>query len=334
MNEHKSGEHMQPEEGALPQATMSAGEQLAAARQSRGWSIEDVAAQLNLAPRQVLAIETGNHAALPGMPITRGFIRSYAKLLRIDAAPLLATLGGDTSAPAQAAEPRKVVSAPFAESRLPTLGEKKRSSLPVILAVGAIVLAAAGYWALQNRDLSGLIPATGGSPSSESVQAPAVTSEVPAPAPTAVQSSTPTSPEPVVPPAAESAPLPATPAPGSSSGTTPAAQGASVPPVAESPVAPAAQPQMQAQASVSAPAPAADGLQLNAREETWVEIRRTAGDGVVFSRLMKPGESQTVAVTEPLSVVIGNASGIDLTLRGAPLPIKGGSGNVSKITVK
>ena len=66
----------------------SAGALLRAAREASQLTVDDVAQQLKLAPRQVLAIENDDLAALPGPTFVRGFIRNYARLLRIDAAPL------------------------------------------------------------------------------------------------------------------------------------------------------------------------------------------------------------------------------------------------------
>ncbi|GIZ52606.1 helix-turn-helix domain-containing protein [Noviherbaspirillum aridicola] len=348
MNEQDSGDHMRPDDNLASQPAMSAGAQLAAAREARGWSIEDVAAQLNLAPRQVYAIETDNHAALPGLPITRGFIRAYAKLLKIDAAPLLATLGGQASAPMEPSATRKVVSAPFAESRLPSLGARKRSPLPVVAVVAVLVLGAAGYWVLQNRDLLPAIPGVTSSPAA-SERAPQSSAETPAAgtpaapaegAPAAAPAEPAATAAPVAPvepsanPAADApagnAPAPATSPASAAPASTPSAGAASVP-ASGQPALPVPAPS----ASVTSASDAsADVLQLTAREETWVEVRRVSGNAIVLSRLLKPGESQTVPVGEPLSVVIGNAGGVDLTLRGSPVALKGGTGNVSKITVK
>ena len=64
----------------------SVGTRLSAEREALGWSVEQVASQLNLAPRQIQALEQDNYAALPGIASVRGFIRAYAKLLKIDPA--------------------------------------------------------------------------------------------------------------------------------------------------------------------------------------------------------------------------------------------------------
>lgn len=74
----------------------SPGAKLVAGRIAMGWSVEYVASQLRLAPRQILALESDDYAHLPEAAIVRGFIRSYAKLLKLDAAPLVALLSTDT----------------------------------------------------------------------------------------------------------------------------------------------------------------------------------------------------------------------------------------------
>lgn len=68
------------------------GRLLLEAREQAGLTREEVAAQLRLSVRQIAALETGNMEALPGTTFVRGFIRNYAKLLQIDAQPLLDAL--------------------------------------------------------------------------------------------------------------------------------------------------------------------------------------------------------------------------------------------------
>lgn len=70
----------------------SAGATLRAAREAQGMSIDAAAQQLKLAPRQVQALEADDYAQLPGRTFVRGFMRNYARLLRLDADAVLATL--------------------------------------------------------------------------------------------------------------------------------------------------------------------------------------------------------------------------------------------------
>ncbi len=74
---------------------LSPGTKLASARNAMGWTVEQVAAQLKLATRQVVALEADDYAALPEPAVVRGFIRAYAKLLKLDAAPLVALISVD-----------------------------------------------------------------------------------------------------------------------------------------------------------------------------------------------------------------------------------------------
>ena len=73
-------------------APVSYGARLALQRQSAGLSVTDVAAQLRLHPNQVRAIEQEDLARLPAPAYVRGFIRSYARMLKIDPSPLLSDL--------------------------------------------------------------------------------------------------------------------------------------------------------------------------------------------------------------------------------------------------
>jgi cytoskeleton protein RodZ len=58
-------------------------------RKKLGLDIDEVARQLRMSARQILALEEENFAALSTPPFVRGFIRNYAKLLKLDAEPLL-----------------------------------------------------------------------------------------------------------------------------------------------------------------------------------------------------------------------------------------------------
>src|SRR5437899_11939207 len=126
MNNSTAAEDLLSQESQeVPSETMPRpGAQLAEHRKSLGWSIEQVADQLKLAPRQVQAIEDDNYAALPGMAVTRGFIRAYAKVLRVDATPLLALMTVDVIAPSDERPLRRAVPTAFSEARLPLMSRQ------------------------------------------------------------------------------------------------------------------------------------------------------------------------------------------------------------------
>jgi len=63
----------------------SVGETLAEERKQRSLSVQEVATQLRLDPRIIEALETENYEILPSPAYIRGYLRSYAKILSMDA---------------------------------------------------------------------------------------------------------------------------------------------------------------------------------------------------------------------------------------------------------
>jgi cytoskeleton protein RodZ len=86
--ENNSGQGNRP---AAIQAT-SLGKKLREEREKLGLSVADVAGQTKFAPRQIEALEAEDFKSLPEAAFLRGFVRSYAKILRLDAESLLASM--------------------------------------------------------------------------------------------------------------------------------------------------------------------------------------------------------------------------------------------------
>ena len=78
------------------------GRYLSGTREARGLSIADIARTLKFSERQIEALERDDYQQLPGVTFIRGFIRSYARLLKLDPIPLLEML--DAGAPFAAVE--------------------------------------------------------------------------------------------------------------------------------------------------------------------------------------------------------------------------------------
>ncbi|MCK9315090.1 MAG: helix-turn-helix domain-containing protein [Verrucomicrobia bacterium] len=70
----------------------SVGEQLRRAREARGLTVEQIAEETKLMLAQVKALESGDYSAFPAMVYTRGSIKSYADVVKIDPTPLLEQL--------------------------------------------------------------------------------------------------------------------------------------------------------------------------------------------------------------------------------------------------
>jgi len=128
-------------------AVPKVGQCLRAAREAAWLSVTDIAQALKFSPRQVEALEADDFAALPGNTAVRGFVRSYARFLKLDADPLLHRL--DARSPAKLAEVRPPDNMGSAEDaatqRAPLL------SLAIVVMLAALLLGAWHWWGPQTR---------------------------------------------------------------------------------------------------------------------------------------------------------------------------------------
>ena len=293
------------------------GATLAAQREAMGWTVEQVAEQLKLAVRQVVAIEAADYAALPSPAVTRGFVRAYAKILRLDPAPLVAMCPADNPPPADAGGAvRGNRPTSFSHSRYPTHG--KRSSLPLAWIAGVVVVAAAGFAAWH----FGLVKMPG------SETAATNDAVVSAPAETTTSATTQAN-DPVHNP---TVPLISVPAPAdANANTAPAATTPAAPAATTAAASPAATP---AETPAAAPAPGANTLVLNVREDSWIEVKPQGGKALI-SRLVRAGSTETVEVPGTATLVVGNPTAVTATLRGAAValpPVPGKT--ISRVTIK
>ncbi|HEY0488381.1 MAG TPA: RodZ domain-containing protein [Telluria sp.] len=296
------------------------GKTLAAAREAMGWSVEQIADQLKMAVRQVIALEAGDYAALPGPAVVRGFVRAYAKVVRLDPGPLVAQIALDApEAGISGSIRRDARPASFSQSRYPSHG--RRSKLPVVPILVAVLVAAAGVAAWQ----FGLIPAslTGSTPAADSS---VVTETVPMTSPS----------EPVL--QDPSVPLISVPPPPAASGTAPAAPAAGVTGPVQGVGTPAAAAPATATPPAAVPAPAAAGganaLVVDVREDSWVEVRDAKGKALM-RRMVKAGETANVDIAGPSTLIVGKPGAVTATLRGAPValpPMQGST--ISRVKVQ
>jgi cytoskeleton protein RodZ len=324
------------------------GAQLASYRKLKSLSVEDVASYLKLAPRQVHAIEADDYAALPGMAITRGFIRTYAKLLAIDPAPLLDALPKQEMRLGAVAGSDRVQKSTFNESSLPLRDRNKILPLAIAVAVAAAI-AAGGFYFLHHSEDGPVSPLTWLEPkddadaaATEDAVAPVVAASTDAAAVAAQATAAGSEQGSSAFPKFERLPVASIPGVSSAPAVTPAPvpTPAAVPTVAAPVVAPAVAPKAAEPAAkeetvkpVLNVSNSKDLLRLVLREDAWVELRR-ADDSVIFSRLLQAGSTESFDVPEPVQLIVGNASGVVATLRGSPLDLPVSKNNVARISLK
>jgi cytoskeleton protein RodZ len=73
-------------------SSLNVGQMLREAREQQGLSVNDVANRIKFAPKQIEWLEADDYVKLPEAAFVRGFVRSYARLLNLDSASLIASL--------------------------------------------------------------------------------------------------------------------------------------------------------------------------------------------------------------------------------------------------
>jgi cytoskeleton protein RodZ len=274
-----------------------AGTLLRTAREAAGFSLDAVAQQLKLHPRQVRAMEDGDFAQLPGRTFVRGFVRNYARLLKLDADAVLAALpgGGDSAG----------LASPTLHATAPSIGELpvSQSSRPawakwaIPLTLVAIIAAGAAYEMLRPA-----APPPTLAPASGEAREPVIGPRAPEPPPAPAAVTAGTTPPPVTAPSMP-APAPGAMPTGAAPVPPPGATTTSLPnPVAATPSAPAS-------------GVGDRELVLSFRDHSWTEVRERNGR-VLLSAMMTPGARQVLSGQGPFELVIGNAADVSLTLDG------------------
>ena len=333
--------------------TMSPGAQLARQREARGWTVAEVAAQLNLAARQIKALENDDYAALPGMAIVRGFIRAYAKLLKIDATPLLASMPSNSSVGLGVSAPyrRTLPQASFSEPRFNGStrgGSGKWYSVLLLVLILFGALAIAQHFELLPANLremtskmtshldrlgadaaatATVVQATTAPETTEAHVSPKPSSDVNSDDKAVLVQSTNAAPPDTAPLAKSLSAsgsmtlLPAPPSAAAAATTT--NQSATAPLAFNSPTA----------LSKELAKPASSQLVLNLRNDSWIEIH--GSQATLASKLYRAGSTEVFDISEPVQLIVGNASGVDATLRGTPLELLASTkNNVARINLK
>ncbi|BBF84229.1 putative membrane protein [Aquitalea magnusonii] len=300
-------------------AGFEVGAALKAARERAGMSLGEVADRLKLSIRQLEAIEHDDFQQLPGATFVRGFVRNYARFLRVDPEPLMARLEqqfpsavndvvnlvkheAQGDAVAHAAQASGLDSAQAA-------GGKAGKWLIIVLLLAA--LAAAVAWFLSR-------PADKADDSKQSLQ-PMLTEQ-------AASAATPASaalPQPAAASAPQAAPTAI---------TQPVA---SAPAVVTQPAPPASKPQASAPSAGDATASAATGkISLSAKQAAWISVIDATGKKLQFGTL-EAGGSKELSGTPPFQLKIGNAAQVELSFNGQPVALADKiRGTTAKIKLK
>jgi len=279
----------QPEQTAHVPEQALPGRRLREAREARGLSREEVAAQLRLQLKHITALEEDDYDALPGQTFVTGYLRNYARLLELPEDSFVSSVVSRSAPPPLVATnaSRKQASSRDWLTRLATL---------VIL--GVIVLSVVLWWMQREAVEQTVAPAatTAGAGGEQSLVLPEAE-----------------------PPASElSAEDAAAEAPAETPVEEPAQGPASEPTAGER-----TQPEQlaaSAPAGETEPAPLTEAmpqskLELHFEADSWTEIEDSAGRRLSYG-LIEAGRVQVLRGEAPFSVFLGYAPGVKVYYNG------------------
>jgi cytoskeleton protein RodZ len=292
-------------------ADRSAGTLLREAREAHNLPIDVVAAALKVPTRKLQALEDDDIGALPDPVFARALAASVCRALRVDPAPVLAKLPGALKP--GLADADQTISSSFRSGAPRTRGVAPggRPSRTLLVVVALLLIGALLLWLLPPGAfgrLSAALP--GGAVSTSGAEA--------ASGAAGDASSAPAQPGMVTEPVVPGLVAPST------SSATPASAASPVPATA---------------ASTSAGTPAApassDVLVIVARAPSWVTVTE-AGGRQLLRRSLQADETVGLSGRLPMSVVIGRAASVDVSVRGQPFDLgpQTGSGGVARFEIK
>ena len=309
-----------PESPSSQTACVSVGAALRAAREAQGLSVADVAERVKFSVRQVEALEADDAEHLPEGAFLRGFVRSYARVLRLDEAALLAAL------PTSPALHGDVSEVQAGGSEFPTTQPSRRKN--VYLLGGALLAAlvlGVFVWSQQAAPklekvlieeiklpevmmASAVTPAASGIAAVSSVEAPDAKKQPEQTAPVTMQASQPkeTVSAKVVANKSKEAAQIAPPAPGKAITAEPAVVAAPV-------SAPLVSGKQEMQLAQLKKRP----IHIVFNDEAWMEIIDTNGE-VLLSRMNAAGSEKWIGGGRraPYQVAIGKVSAVRIYYKG------------------
>ena len=263
----------------------------------------------------------------------RALAQSVCRTLRMDSASVLALL--PRTQLKSLADDRGSINATFKERSFKATGTslgRENGSRKVAIIVLLLLAAAAAVYFLPKHEGDAEEPQAGASDAAALVQPAGTVSEpVAAQEPVAPAATTPADvPAASAPaPASASASAPATSAPAAAAVPAPASTTTSAAPAADAPAEGAA-----ATSAATAAQTPGGVLVMKANAQSWVQVKDSSGR-VVLQKTLAAGESIGAEGALPLSVIIGNASGTEVRVRGELLEVaKTTRDNVARFEVK
>jgi cytoskeleton protein RodZ len=257
------------------------GDRLRREREMRGITLDEITESTKISRRHLEALEGEHFDQLPGGVFNKGFVRAYARFLGIDEDQAVADYSAASN---EQPEPENKFPLEIHEEPNRELNPR-RSKLPLVFAVAALVGVLVGYFFfLKSKSHGPEATQPGG----------AQASSAPAPEPVTVKPPTQVRATPVTADHTPVAPAPVKPA----KQTQPAVEAAAAPPAKK-------------------PAEKTFVVLIKAKEDAWVSI--VADGKSVMQKVLIADRKKLVKAGKQIVLRTGNAGGIDVSFNGKSL---------------
>jgi len=273
------------------------GDRLRREREMRGVTVAEISESTKISKRALEALEKEEFDLLPGGIFNRGFVRSYARYLGIDEEQAVADyVAASEEQPVPEDEFPLDIHQKEREGDPPL--NPSRSSLPILLAVLALVLVVGGWYWVKHKPLPGT---TGQNQSQASVPASSTST-------TPIVSNSPQNPTPATAPAGPPAP---TPAAGQTSTTVAPAESSKGDSDKQKSLDTKENP-----ATRELKASNTFTVAIRATEEAWVSV--IADGKPVIDRTLEANEQHKITAGKQVVLKTGNARGLEVSYNGKP----------------
>ena len=299
------------------------GETLRQARESKNWSLPDVATRLNLTATSLGYVETGDFDKLPGHTFARGYIRAYAKLMGLDQTALVDQFDQYTGTDGKGSNVHAL-------GRIEEPVRLSHNILRIVSLLLLIALIGGGFvWWQDQSTLRGKEPTSLGMEHVEVESADGTTQIHPLDEPedqTVTEGQSSTAPLPLnngeaSALASSTSAAPATPAPVTTTPVAPAAPAHTVPTAPALAAVPAQAPASSATSTETAPIPAGFGqVKLQFTADCWFQVTDANGK-VLTSGLKHANDVVDVSGKPPLAVRLGVARAAQVSYNGQPVDV-------------
>jgi cytoskeleton protein RodZ len=297
------------------------------ARERLGLTTQEIASRLRLSVNQIEALEADNFTILPEATIVKGFIRNYAKQIKIDSEPLIDAY--NVMVPGKAPQSFKLQ--PTADMRVT---EYRKPNFLRNAFLGILVVFCLGAWFFYQNYVQkpnpvkptaelvqlgppeplpeAALPAAERAvdqtttqidlPSSTATTADAASTELPSATsstPAVPVATTPLTVPPVVAPATNIAPT-----------TSPSTN----------PIAPAPLDRSTAEPNAVDLSVGMSKLEFAASQETWVSVTDMSGKEI-YSKTLFEGNRESIEAKPPVNITVGNSLGTTLSVNGKPIDL-------------